>query len=113
MSVPKKPTPHDNAHPRRAVQSPLPNQRAPSLAQPKFARPQPPEEQGSEPFTCAAPKLVSKARKSATGNWSLTEIWCGPTSAHGREDGYVFPSCSNCKVILPLMLCQAKAPTPA
>ena len=61
----------------------------------------------AEPFMCAAPKLVAHVRdlKQEHQTWAMTEIWCGPNTA-ARREGLPYRSCSNCRDILPMMLCS-------
>ncbi len=62
-------------------------------------------------FECAGPKLVGHILdklSSKTGlHWHMTEMWCGPSATH--SSGQVYASCGNCKLILPMMLCLARA----
>ena len=63
-------------------------------------------------FECAAPKLIGhitnnkeirKEIRNGEINWSMTEMWCGPSETH--INGKVYGPCGNCKQILPMMLC--------
>jgi hypothetical protein len=72
------------------------------------------ERSPAKPFYCAAPKLFAVVLRlpqvdSFQGiyQWFMTEMWAGPTDGYHRP-GQVYPSCGNCKSLLPAMLCQTK-----
>lgn len=64
-------------------------------------------------FECAAPKLLHHVLVAngelytARTEWNMTEMWIGPGGWGRYRHGDAAPSCSNCRQVIPVLLCPA------